>query len=374
MANAAAAAASAAAAAAATAAAVPPGGPAQDSGATGPTDPAISVANESRRAPGGPEGSMPAAIPAAQLTHSLAQAPPGQVGASPFYDAPPDTGVNSRGCTVVTNDGVRLWCETKGEGHPLVLIHGWSGSSKLFMRNYDALAESFKVIRYDLRGHGDSETPEYGFHVARLAVDLLNILDHFGLERVALLGCSLGCAVIWSFVELFGTERITAALFVDQSPWQMYAADGSWRLGSNGLFSDAGLADLCASLRHDPAGCHLGTVKACLTRSATPEEEAFFVGESSKAPSWFLAKLMADHNSLDWRATLPLVTCPALVIAGKRSKIFPWEGVAYAADAMPNAKLIAFSEGSHWLYWEESDRFNAICVAFLSSIVSSSTV
>jgi non-heme chloroperoxidase len=279
----------------------------------------------------------------------------------------------SAGSVFVTNDGVRLYYEEKGAGHPLVLIHGWSGSSKVFVRNFDSLATSFRVVRFDLRGHGDSETPGQGFHVARFAVDLLNLLDHLQLERVALLGCSLGCAVIWSYVELFGTQRISAAMFIDQSPWQLYADDGSWRLGSDGLFSASALAHLSASLTYDPRGCHLRTVKACLTRSPTDEEEEFFVSEGLKAQGWFLAKLMADHNNNDWRATLQCVTCPALVIAGKQSKIFPWAGVAYAAEVMPNAKLITFDEGSHWLYYEEADRFNSVVTAFLQSIVSATS-
>lgn len=266
------------------------------------------------------------------------------------------------------NDGVQLYYESIGSGNPLILIHGWSGSSKVFVHNFEALAESFRVIRFDLRGHGESDKPNHGFHLSRLAMDLLNLLDHFELNRVALLGCSLGCAVIWSFVELFGSERVTAALFVDQSPWQLYAPDGSWRLGSNGLFSAASAAHLGAMLRTAPKGCHERTVSACLTRKATPAEEAFFVAESMKAHGWFLSKLMDDHNNIDWRATLPLVTCSALVIAGKASKIFPWEGVRHSANAMPNAKFVGIEEGSHWLYYEEPARFNSIVNAFLRSI------
>lgn len=272
-----------------------------------------------------------------------------------------------------TNDGARLYYEQKGSGHALILIHGWSGSSRYFVRNFDALANSFRVIRFDLRGHGRSETPAQGFHISRLAVDLLNLMDHLRLGRVALLGCSLGCAVIWSYVELFGPQRISAALFVDQSPWQLYAADGSWRLGSESILSAESLAHLSACLHFDPRSCHVGTVKTCLTRAATPEEEDFFVGESMRAQGWFLAKLMADHTNNDWRATLPSVTCPALVIAGKRSKVFRCEGVAYAADAMPNAKLITFDQGSHWLYYEEADRFNSVVTAFLQSIIATTT-
>lgn len=272
----------------------------------------------------------------------------------------------------MTNDEVRHWYEEKGKGHPLILIHGWSGSAKLFVNNFEELARSFRVIRYDLRGHGDSDKPKYGIRVSRLAMDLCNLMDHLTLDRAAVVGCSLGCAVIWSFVELFGSKRLSAAIFVDQSPYQMYEADGSWRLGSNGLFSHSALTHLRAMLQTDPRKCHAGTVEACLTRSATKEEEDFFVAEGMKAPGWFLGKLMADHNNNDWRDTLPLVKCPSLVVAGKKSKIFPWEGVTYAADMIPNAKLLSFEEGSHWLYYEEAERFNSCVKDFLDDVMKSS--
>lgn len=276
---------------------------------------------------------------------------------------------HSKDASFRSNDGILHFAEEKGTGAPVILIHGWSGSSDIFVHNFNALSQSFRVIRYDLRGHGKSEKPTHGIRVSRLAMDLLNLMDHLKLDRVSVIGCSLGCAVIWNFVELFGSQRLYSAIFVDQSPYQMYASDGSWCLGSKGLFSHSALAHLMAMLNVDARACHVGTVEACLTRSPTAEEVEFFVEGSLRSPGWFLGKLMSDHNNNDWRDTLPLVTCPSLVLAGRRSKIFPWEGVAYAAERMPRANLVTFEEGSHWLYYEEADRFNSIVISFLRVVL-----
>lgn len=202
----------------------------------------------------------------------------------------------------------------------------------------------------------------------RLAVDLRNLMDHLHLESVALLGCSLGCAVIWAYVELFGVHRISAAMFVDQSPWQMNAPDGSWQYGSSGAFSEGAIAHLAAKLEENPRGFHERNVQMCLNNEPTGHETEFFVTESMKSDSYFLSKLMADHSNNDWRSVLALVTCPALVIVGKRSKVFPSAGVAFAAERMPNARLISFDEGSHWLFYEEADRFNSVVTAFLQKL------
>lgn len=104
-----------------------------------------------------------------------------------------------------------------------------------------------------------------------------------------------------------------------------------------------------------------------MSRAVTAEEHAFFVAEGMKADGRFLGRLMADHNNIDWRATLPLVDCPALVIAGEGSKIFPVEGVRYAAEKMPNAEFVKFLSG-HWLYYEEADMFNFTVTSFLERV------
>jgi pimeloyl-ACP methyl ester carboxylesterase len=71
-----------------------------------------------------------------------------------------------------------------------------------------------QVYAYDQRFHGDSDSPNHGFHVARLAVDLRDFLQALDLTEVTVVGSSMGCAVIWSYVELFGLQRLRQAVFV----------------------------------------------------------------------------------------------------------------------------------------------------------------
>lgn len=60
------------------------------------------------------------------------------------------------------------------------------------------LAKSTRVFAYDLRGHGESEKPAWGAHVARLAADLRDFMHALELDGVTGVGTSLGCAVMWS--------------------------------------------------------------------------------------------------------------------------------------------------------------------------------
>lgn len=60
--------------------------------------------------------------------------------------------------------------------------------------------------------------PQLGYHIHRLAADLRTVLQTHQLDQVHLLGHSMGCAVIWSYLELFGTDRLASLLLVDQMP------------------------------------------------------------------------------------------------------------------------------------------------------------
>lgn len=96
--------------------------------------------------------------------------------------------------TITTTDGAKLSYKLLGsEGDPvLLLIHGWSGSSRYFVLNSEKLAMSgMRILAVDLRFHGDSDKTQHGFHVARLAADVHELLQQLQLSEVNMLGTSM---------------------------------------------------------------------------------------------------------------------------------------------------------------------------------------
>jgi pimeloyl-ACP methyl ester carboxylesterase len=75
-----------------------------------------------------------------------------------------------------TNDGVRLHYLEAGGGKPLVLVHGFSQTAEQFKFQIEGLADRYRVITLDLRGHGESEKPNFGLKIHRLAEDLREAL------------------------------------------------------------------------------------------------------------------------------------------------------------------------------------------------------
>uniref|UniRef100_A0A7S0ING8 AB hydrolase-1 domain-containing protein n=1 Tax=Calcidiscus leptoporus TaxID=127549 RepID=A0A7S0ING8_9EUKA len=260
---------------------------------------------------------------------------------------------------VTTGDGVTLRYLRKGsEGPPVVLIHGWSASHRSFDLNIESLARRCTIFAPDLRFHGDSDKPAWGFHVARLAADLHALLSAWQLEAPTLVGCSLGCAVIWSYVELFGCDALGKCVFVDQAPSQWRFAD--WQLGSKGIYDAASLDAIQAALRADMAAFADGNARCCLTKRVPEALLQTLSAESQKCDPDALGKLMADHAPKDWRPILPRIRCACLNLYGTASGCFPAEGCAAVGTLIPTCRNVAFEGCNHWLYMEEPERFNQL--------------
>ncbi|HET7637034.1 MAG TPA: alpha/beta fold hydrolase [Candidatus Limnocylindria bacterium] len=93
-------------------------------------------------------------------------------------------------------DGGRLYCEADGEGHPLVLVHAGIANLRMWDEQVPAFAERYRVIRYDTRGWGRSETEQVAFADR---ADLAAILDHFEAPSAHVLGLSRGGGIALDF-------------------------------------------------------------------------------------------------------------------------------------------------------------------------------
>ncbi|MDQ4048476.1 MAG: alpha/beta hydrolase, partial [Actinomycetota bacterium] len=104
-------------------------------------------------------------------------------------DPPRLEGVEHR---FVDADGLRVHVTEAGHGEPLLLQHGWPQHWWAFRALIPVLAERYRVICPDLRGHGWTDAPAGGYEKEQLATDLLGVLDALGLERVRLVGHDWG--------------------------------------------------------------------------------------------------------------------------------------------------------------------------------------
>jgi non-heme chloroperoxidase len=129
--------------------------------------------------------------------------------------------------------GLRLHVREWGrpDGPPILSIHGWSQGHLCWARQYgSALAEEFRLVAYDLRGHGMSEAPLEPEHYTdgRLwADDVAAIIDQLGLDRPVLVGWSYGGFIICDYLRAYGQDRIAAVDFVGAATTLGEAAFGT---------------------------------------------------------------------------------------------------------------------------------------------------
>lgn len=260
-----------------------------------------------------------------------------------------------------------------GSGQPLIMIPGWSQSAAEYGRNIDELAKSRRVLALDMRSHGDSPNASGGHRIQRLAKDLRETIEVLGLDQVDVLGHSMGSSVIWSYLDLFGGERLRRLVIVDQAP--MTAALPGWdeetKKKYGCLLPDVqSVAGFCDAVRATgTVEGTMGIIKGMFTGAMPEEDLRWIAAENLKMPREAAADLLFDHCLNDWRDVIMATRLPSLVIGGRKS-IFAPESQEWIASVNPNAKASIYEEhegGGHFMFFENPRRFNAEVSAFLSS-------
>lgn len=301
------------------------------------------------------------------------------------------------GCTA--NDGCKLAFQTSlpltsvsSSPSCVLLMHGFSGSSAYFTRNFQSLGQRHWVVAPDMRGHGHSDRTRGGYHVSRLAADLRDLVAHLRSlapdVRIVPVGCSIGAAVLWTYVELFGCEGFAGFVFVDQAPLQDRSQFDEWdeRRAHKGCYDEATMLAAQRSWIEDSHAAHVDLVKGCLGHRHSPQasdrvtveqqakDTAFFTEISAACDQTWLARLLADHTRYDHREAIEGITVPTLVMAGKRSGCFPLDGmletVRRVNQASPGLATASVFESGHWLFYEEAERFDKEITEFVDGCIA----
>ena len=121
----------------------------------------------------------------------------------PFTHAAPER----EGRTVEVN-GIEMYYEVMGEGDPLVLLHGWSGTGHDFDPFVEEFARHYRLIIPDLRGHGGSTNPSGEFSINQVAKDVAALLRQLEIDRIRAIGTSMGGITLLHMASLEQALRI----------------------------------------------------------------------------------------------------------------------------------------------------------------------
>jgi non-heme chloroperoxidase len=270
----------------------------------------------------------------------------------------------------VTSDGVQLSYIRQGSGRPIVLIHGWSQCAEEFKHQIEPFSARYDVIAVDQRSHGESQKVSYGLRISRLSKDLYELLTELDLNNVAVLGHSMGCSVIWCYIDLFGPERLSKIILVDQMP--LVTSDPHWTQqeleDSGATLTAQQVFDSVADLRSKEAEqVTRQVIDGHVTKQATSEMREWIVQCNLKMPRDFAGTLMYNHCHTEWRDLIPRINLPTLIIGGRASAI-PWKSQEWLHRQIKGSQFEVFEEsegGQHFMFIENPEKFNRLVMEYL---------
>lgn len=274
--------------------------------------------------------------------------------------------------TFIADDGEHLHLRIAGNGPPLILLHGWTSSHASWNPLLAALQQQHRVYCPDARGHGGhaltgSRTPDVG----RLARDVLNLMDHYDLERAAVAGHSMGALTLWQFIRDYGCERLSHLCIIDQSP--RLVTDAGWMNGIYGNFDAARSQQLLDDLESDFAESVLRLNAFSLNAKSRETYERNSRGwQQSRKDLHRLdpVPLIAIWKSLiaaDFRDVLPDIDVPTLLVWGADSNFYTSETAGFLRDHIAPARLLSYEGADHCPQLQQPGRFARDLAEFIDA-------
>ncbi|HEX3821106.1 MAG TPA: alpha/beta hydrolase [Candidatus Sulfotelmatobacter sp.] len=255
--------------------------------------------------------------------------------------------------TIESSDGVTLAVQEwgKSSGPAILFIHGISQCHLSWRRQYESdLASHFRLVTFDLRGHGSSskplDAPSYQEN-PRWAHDLNAIMDALHLERPVLVGWSYGGRPICDYLQTCGDSRLAAINFISAST------------KTSPEFASPGGKLLRALMSDDPANNMQNVrvfLEACSVQAHAPADLETMIAYNLQTPAQVRDHLL--RRTTPYEEALRQVKVPVLIIHGEQDQIVIPAMARYTASVIAHAEMSLYPNCGHMPFWEEATRFN----------------
>lgn len=241
---------------------------------------------------------------------------------------------------------VTIHYEVYGSGPAILLSNGYSATTRMWQPNIEALSERFTLILWDMRGHGQSSSPneDSAYSEAHTTQDMAALLDHLGIESAVIGGLSLGGYMSLAF-NLDYPERVNALLIIDTGPgFKNDSARAEWNKTAIARAEDLeskGEAALDDSIRE-----------------STPSGSVDRIGLARAA------RHMLTQSSPRVIESLPKITKASLVLVGADDTPF-LAAADYMAKKISNAEKLVIPNAGHLSNIDQPELFNDGVLEFL---------
>jgi 3-oxoadipate enol-lactonase len=255
---------------------------------------------------------------------------------------------------VAADDGCRLSCSLEGPANaPVVMLSNSLGTDRhMWAAQIAPLARHYRVLAYDARGHGASDSPPGAYSIDRLGRDALALLDAFGIDEVRFCGLSMGGMVgLWLAVR--APERLVRLALANTAAYSGPPSNWQKRIDMVTKSGMAAVADAVLQRWFTPAFLDHSFARAAPLREMLVNANA-----------GGYAGTCAAIRDMDLRPILPLVKTPTLVIAGARDSSTPLERSKEIAAGIKHSRLLVL-DCAHISNVEQAERFNRALMEFL---------
>jgi len=264
--------------------------------------------------------------------------------------------------TISTRDGTELFCHSWGEGRPVVFASAWMLNSQAWQYQMAPLSEAgFRCVAFDRRGHGRSSDPGTGFDLDTLSNDLAAVINTLDLSDVTLVGHSMGCAEIARYLTNHRAARVSRiVLIAPTTPFLLKTAD-------NPDGQDAATFEAVrAAIKKDFAGAVAGSIKPFFNATTSQAMMDWITAMTQQNSLKAILECQRAFSAADFRAELPRIGVPALVVQGDAdmSAPFPITGKKTAA-LIPDCRLKVYEGAPHGLIYTHMERLNADLLEFV---------
>ncbi len=270
-------------------------------------------------------------------------------------------------------NGIKLCYEIKGEGEPVILVHGFGSNKEGWIAQFGPLSEHFKVIRFDNRNGGNSDRPNYPNTAEMLADDVRGLMDYLKIEKSYIIGWSLGGIIVQHFAIKY-PNRIKKIILINTV---MGAPDnqGVEMLKRNHIKT-------LEERKKDPIqafwnGTHLGYYYSFRKEMRTNPKKKFF-------GLWSVEDLIRYENlnpltpqdiinqstALFQKITnqdLQQIKNPTLLIASSHDKLTSSNSMIEMHNTIPNSTLTVINKAGHSSPLSRAPEINKLIIEFLTA-------
>lgn len=260
----------------------------------------------------------------------------------------------------ITINGVDLSTLDRGNGHPILLVHGFPLNHKMWRYQIDALSKKFRVIVPNLRGFEGSEAGDLRLTMQQFADDLNGMLDALFIDQpITFCGSSMGGYIAWEFIKKF-PNRLRSLILCDTRA----AADTD-----EGV---EGRKKMAVSVLEHGAEFAAIAMQPKLFAPSTLESQPEVAAEVRQVildapPTSIIAALHGMAARPDSTSMLGQIKIPTLVLVGEHDAITTAQEMRGIAGAIPDAQFVEIPNAGHMAPMENPQAVNAACHAFLNA-------